>query len=284
MIKVLSSGIYTAVHDLGRTGYREMGIPVAGVMDRYATMFANMILNNKEEDAVIEIVFGSSKFEFLESCSISISGADFSAKIDNEFTLMNTVLEVEKGSVLSFGKRNFGVRTYIAVKGGFLTETVLGSRGFYKGITNRHVFKKGVIIPINKEQKKIKETRSKVKFNKDYIRTNNIEVFEGPEYELLSIDQKEKLKQLEFTISSSNSRMGYILNEKIKNSFPSMLSSGVLPGTVQLTPSGKLIVLMRDCQVTGGYPRILQLTEESINILSQKTTKDSIKFKIKRFS
>ena len=53
-----------------------------------------------------------------------------------------------------------------------------------------------------------------------------------------------------------------------------------MPGSVQLTPSGKLIVLMRDCQTTGGYPRVLQLTENAINVLSQKFTGQNIKFKI----
>jgi len=55
----------------------------------------------------------------------------------------------------------------------------------------------------------------------------------------------------------------------------------VLPGTVQLTPSGKLIVLMRDCQTTGGYPRILQLSEQGINTLAQKFTNDTIEFELK---
>ena len=74
--------------------------------------------------------------------------------------------------------------------------------------------------------------------------------------------------------------MGYQLVELIDNNLPSMLTSSVLPGTVQLTPSGKLIILMRDCQVTGGYPRILQLSEASINILAQKTTNGKIKLKL----
>lgn len=71
-----------------------------------------------------------------------------------------------------------------------------------------------------------------------------------------------------------------MLREKVENNLPSILSSGVLPGTVQLTPSGELIILMRDCQVTGGYPRILQLTEEAINRLAQKTTNDLVNFRI----
>ena len=46
------------------------------------------------------------------------------------------------------------------------------------------------------------------------------------------------------------------------------------------SPSGKLIILMRDCQVTGGYPRILQLKESGINSLAQKSTNDKLQFRI----
>ena len=72
--------------------------------------------------------------------------------------------------------------------------------------------------------------------------------------------------------------MGYKLYEIIENKLPSILTSAVLPGTVQLTPSGKLIILMRDCQVTGGYPRILQVSESSLSKLSQKFTGSKINF------
>ena len=105
-------------------------------------------------------------------------------------------------------------------------------------------------------------------------------MYKGPEYDLLNKQAKEKLNNINFTISKENSRMGYRLEEHIDNKLGSMLTSSVLPGTIQLTPSGKLIILMRDCQVTGGYPRILQLTEKSINRLSQKSTGDSFSFKI----
>lgn len=86
------------------------------------------------------------------------------------------------------------------------------------------------------------------------------------------------LTSTEFSISNFNNRMGYQLNEILANDSISMLTSSVLQGTVQLTPSGKLIILMRDCQVTGGYPRILQIKDESLNTLAQKSTGDYIKF------
>ena len=72
--------------------------------------------------------------------------------------------------------------------------------------------------------------------------------------------------------------MGYQLKEKVLKHNKSMITSPLLPGTVQLMPAGNLIVLMKDAQTTGGYPRIFQLTEKSMAILAQKRTGDQIKF------
>ena len=74
--------------------------------------------------------------------------------------------------------------------------------------------------------------------------------------------------------------MAYQLAETIKGHNYSMLTSGTLPGTVQLTSSGRIIILMKDGQTTGGYPRILQLSEESICVLAQKKSRDTISFEL----
>ena len=78
--------------------------------------------------------------------------------------------------------------------------------------------------------------------------------------------------------------MAIQLVELLPNSLPEMATAPVFPGTVQLTSGGKLIVLMKDAQVTGGYPRILQLEEQAISILAQKKPKEKIKFSLKTFS
>jgi allophanate hydrolase subunit 2 len=74
--------------------------------------------------------------------------------------------------------------------------------------------------------------------------------------------------------------MAIQLVETLPNALKSIYTSPVIPGTVQLTPSGKLIILMRDCQVTGGYPRILQLSDYAISRLSQKVAGDQVKFEL----
>ena len=98
---------------------------------------------------------------------------------------------------------------------------------------------------------------------------------------LINNEQIIKLFNQEFTVFKENNRMAYQFQELVTNNLKDIITSLVLPGTVQLTPFGKLIVLMRDCQTTGGYPRVLQLKESSINLLSQKKVGDKIKFKLK---
>ncbi|MCG1036055.1 biotin-dependent carboxyltransferase family protein [Polaribacter sargassicola] len=278
MIKVLKAGFYASIQDKGRQGFASIGVPVSGVMDEYSANLANSILNNSLEFAVLEITFGGTQLQFLTDTFICISGGDFSPKINQKSILINARISVSKNDVLSFGKINFGVRCYLAVKEGFQSKKILQSRSFYQNITDDFIIKKNEILPVKKIKAQLKSTNTSVGILKSYFKTEEIKCFKGPEYDLLNDDQKKQLTNLLFTISNDNNRMGYRLNETIKNNLPSILTSAVLPGTVQLTPSGKIIVLMKDCQVTGGYPRVLQLTENSIGILSQKTTHNSLKF------
>ncbi|MDX1365873.1 MAG: allophanate hydrolase subunit 2 family protein, partial [Arenibacter latericius] len=114
----------------------------------------------------------------------------------------------------------------------------------------------------------------------DMLDEESLKVYRGPEFDELTDKQLEELFTKEFSVAKENNRMAYQLNETIDGSNLSMLTSATLPGTIQLTPSGKLIVLMKDGQTTGGYPRILQLAEKAIDILSQKKSGDSIRFSL----
>ncbi len=278
MIKVIHSGIYSSIQDLGRVGFSKFGVPLSGVMDSYSAGLANQLLNNKLTEAVIEVTFGGCQFRFEKATQISISGADFNPIINGISVAMNSVIAIKKEDVLIFDMRVFGVRTYVAVLGGIQSEEKLKSKSFYKGISAKQVLKKGDLISYKDSHTSSETKFAKIKVDKNNFRSNVIPCTKGPEFDLLSKEQQEKLTSLAFTISNDNNRVGYRLEESLENTVKSILTSGVLPGTVQLTPSGKLIVLMRDCQVTGGYPRVLQVSEKGINRLAQKTTGDTIEF------
>lgn len=279
MIKVLFAGFYSSVQDLGRNSFQSLGVPSSGAMDLYAFNIVNAILGNKKDSAVLEITMVGPKLEFCCDTQIAIAGAGITIKLNNIIIDAFKLINVNKGNILSFERLQKGFRSYIAVSGGFQTEYVLNSRSMYKGITMKYMLQKGDVLEIS-PRNNVTRKYSSVKFSGKYLEEKSIKVFRGPEFEQLSSCQIDKLFDQEFTISNNNSRMAYQLEELVLNELDELITSLVLPGTIQLTPLGKLIILMRDCQTTGGYPRILQLKEESINILSQKKVGDKIKFEL----
>lgn len=280
MIKVLHPGFYSTIQDSGRIGFQQFGVPYSGVMDAYSAALANHILGNKENASVIEMTMTGALLQFNCDTLICVTGADMVPKINDNHIPLNKSIKIANGDVLSFGKLNKGFRCYLAVSDGFKTETIMRSQSMYKGITTQFKINKNDELKINASISYIDNKNALIKVNNELFSNNKIVVFKGPEFELLSKNQQKLLLQLPFTISKDNNRMAYQLLEPLENSLEPIITSAVLPGTVQLTPSGKLIILMRDCQTTGGYPRVLQLKESAINILAQKFTENVINFKL----
>ena len=282
MIAILHPGIYCSVQDQGRFGHTKIGVPQAGCADAYAAKMANALLKNHEKDALIEITFGQGEFKFTSDTYICLTGGDFSPKLNGKLIKMQSVYFIKKDSVLSFGKRVYGARVYLSVQGGIQTKTVYGSRSFFDGITQQKLGK-GAMLPILPIQKYADNNFSRVRVSEKHFTTIYLPCLKGPEFFKLNQEQQRKLFT-PFSISDDNNRVGYRLKESLENNLSSILTSAVLPGTVQLTPSGKCIILLQDCQVTGGYPRILQLTEIAIARVSQKITGDKIQFILEDYS
>lgn len=277
MLKVLKVGFFTSVQDVGRFHHRNKGVPISGSMDQLSVHKANTLLENDVNCAVLEITMTGPTLIFEEETYIVLAGAIISVTLNNEPIHNYKVYKVHIGDILSYGKLEKGFRTYLALKGGFKTKEVLGSRSFFLPITNNNRIEEGDTIPY-KAVNSFKPKISEIKVD-SFLDEVILEVYKAPEYELLTDRQLEILFSKEFTISKENNRMAYQLVEQIEKHNISILTSATLPGTVQLTPSGKLIILMKDGQTTGGYPRILQLSDKSISILAQKREGNTVSFK-----
>ena len=130
-IKVLSPGLATSVQDLGRPGYYHLGIPISGAMDRYALRAANMLVENDESAAVLEVVFMGPELAFTQDAMVAVTGAELPPKLDDDPRETWTSFAVRAGQVLSFDYLRSGARAYIAVSGGIDVPVVLGSRSTY---------------------------------------------------------------------------------------------------------------------------------------------------------
>lgn len=277
MLKVLKAGFFTSIQDLGRFHHRKKGVPVSGCMDQPSVYKANTLLENDVHSAVLEITMTGPTLVFEKDTFIVIAGAIISVTLNNEPIQNYKVYQVKEGDILSYGKLKKGIRTYLAVKGGFKTEEILGSRSFYVPITDRNRIEDGDEVPYG-ENKSFSPKISEIKVD-SLLDETVLEVYKAPEFDLLTDRQLENLFSKEFTVSKENNRMAYQLSETLEGHKHSILTSATLPGTIQLTPSGKLIILMKDGQTTGGYPRILQLSDRSISVLAQKREGNTISFK-----
>ena len=273
MIKVIQPGLFTTIQDGGRHGFRNIGIPTSGFMDQESAWAANELVNNNKDESLLEITLTGPTLIFNCNCVISITGGDFNPLINNLPVKMYQSINVSSGDILKLNNTINGARSYIAISGGLNVKSLFGSKSFFSNISDSYHLKKGDEIKVSKKSESQILKLDKLKFNLNRF----MKVFRGPEYDLLSTNSKKKLFKNEFTINTNN-RMAYNLEEKLQVDIKTIISSPVLPGSVQLTPSGKIIILHRDCQTTGGYPRILQLDTNSLNNLSQLKSNDKIKF------
>lgn len=280
MISVLEPGLLSTIQDLGRFGYLDIGVPICGVMDSNSAGLANILLGNEKENAVLEMTMKGPKLQFNVSTQIVITGADISPHLNDVPIANGKIHDVKKDDILGFGKLKTGLRAYLAVKDGFKTDMVFGSRSFYQPVTALNQISKNLKLAINKPILNVNNTMQLAKLKPVDFSKQFLNVYRGPEYSQLSKSQSNKIMETPFLVSKLYNRMAYQLLPIIENHLDSIITSPVLPGTVQLTPSGRLIVLMRDCQTTGGYPRVLQLSESAINLLSQKKERDIVKFKL----
>jgi len=279
MIKVINPGFYSSIQDLGRFGSQNFGVPISGSMDQFSADIANKVIGNNSLEALIELTMTGCSLKFENDTAIAITGSDMSPKLNGLSIEMYSVIEVKYGDTLSFGRIKYGFRTYIAFRGGINAEKVMESKSMYVGLTKNFKINKNDEIYLNDSSPSLNK-KHKASMNKLAL-SDEIECYKGPEYSKLTTQNKEELLSTQFSISNNHNRMGYVLNQKIKNTIKPIITSHVMPGTVQLTPGGDIIILMRDSQTTGGYPRILQLTDKAIDFVAQKRTGSLIKFLIK---
>ena len=278
MIKVIDPGFYTSIQDLGRFGAQNFGVPISGCMDQCSADIANKIIGNNSLEALIELTMTGCCLKFENNTTIAITGSDMSPKLNGLSIDMFSVIEVKYGDILSFGRIKYGFRTYIAFRGGINSEKVMESKSMYVGLTKNFKINKNDEIYLNDSKPSLNKKHEPSL--KKLMLSDEIECYKGPEYSKLTTQNKQKLLSTQFSISNNHNRMGYVLYQKIKNTIKPIITSHVMPGTVQLTPGGDIIILMRDSQTTGGYPRILQLTNKSIDFVAQKKTGSLIKFSI----
>ena len=282
IVQVIKVGLYTSLQDVGRSGYAHQGIPQGGAMDLESFELCNMILGNDSSQPVMECTLLGPTLSFDNAAQIAITGSDLSPMINNIPVVLNKAIGINSGDQLSFGRLKHGCRCYIGIAGEWKVARWQGSVSplTYGRVLSENVLKKGSKIEINTTPKSEHPTIEIQKTVHESI--DQLEVYMGPEFDLFEDSAIDQFLSNTYVINNASNRMGYRLDgDQLDTShIPPMVSAGVLPGTIQITSGGTPIILGRDAQTVGGYPRIAITSETSLNHLAHIKPKDQVKFSI----
>ncbi|MEM1120714.1 MAG: biotin-dependent carboxyltransferase family protein [Bacteroidota bacterium] len=281
------AGLQTTIQDQGRIGYQSYGVPTSGAMDKKAAQLANELVGNSPENPVIEITLLGPKIQFLGACQIAITGADLSPRINQQIAALYKTIEVKSGDVLKFGGVKKGCRAYLAVGGKWQIPPWLDSFSAlpYSGeaATPKSIIKKGMHLEVE-INRTITTKHISISEQPQYEQPLRIRVLPGPEFEEFSPYTIAYFFSRGYKITSDSNRMGYRLDANLIDFKPNreVISSGIIPGTIQITSAGQPVILMADAQTVGGYYRIANVVKADLDKLAQLKPGDEVWFSLVR--
>lgn len=282
--RVIHPGFYSSIQDCGRLHYRNLGVPQSGAMDLEQALLLNKCLDNSKNAAVLEMILTGATLQFEAPTVIAISQNIDEVYINDTSINFNSIIQIKSGDHLKIGRSTVGNFMYMAIKDGWQLEKILGSRSMYKGITSIDRLSQAdhLSFKSNNSSTSIVNYLSKIKDLQKTRKNSNdrmvIKVFKGPEFESIPDDVMSSIMKSDFSISKRWNRMAFTFETGFRLKLKQIKTSPVQPGTVQMTPNGDLICLMRDAQTSGGYPRVLQVSDDSLNRLSRITSNDVVRF------
>lgn len=290
-LHIIKGGLIDTVQDGGRRGYQHLGINVGGAMDRFSAALANALLGKELAAPLLELHYPASVIEFSRDTVICLTGADLTPTVDGEPVDLNQPMVVPKGSVLRFTGVRAGTWCYLSVFNELKVDPWLGSystnlRAEAGGFKGRQL-KTGDVLPFVKELHLAHHPFNAGVHHLPWkavglhpLTRSEICIFYGSEWSWLTPESREALLHNSYYVSPASDRMGYQLTgEPLKQSTTEQLvSTGVTFGTVQLLPSGALIVLMADGQTTGGYPRVAHVVSAHLPALAQLKPHEGFRF------
>jgi len=241
VIEVVGAGLLSSVQTAtGRPGWRRLGIPVGGAADPWSARLASRLVAMPDDAPVIEVTLGGAAFRFGRRAIVAhaggtrliVDGLEVAASAAS-FVRAGTTVRVEPGG---------GARGYLAVGGGIMVETLLGSastdlRSGFGGLDGR-ALRDGDRLRLGPPSRTAMRSTATPP-------SGPIRVVDGPH------GTASELEGL-WATSDEADRAGVRLDGR-RLAGGEIRSIGLPLGAVQVPPDGRPIVMLADRPVTGGY-------------------------------
>lgn len=280
----MRSGLFTTVQDRGRYGCLRYGVPISGAMDEYSFTVANLLVDNNPDAACLETTLIGPQLQALNDLQAAVTGGECELLINGSVTPMWQTLEISKDDIVTLGKMRSGCRSYLAIRGGIDVPLVLGSRstylrGGFGGMNGQPLSVDDVIERFHLPRI---DTRLSVSSSQVPKITSTFEAhcLVGPQADMFDATGIDTFFSCPYVVTSESDRMGYRLRGSLiaHKDKADIVSDALLPGTVQVPKNGQPILIMRDAQTTGGYPKIATVITSDISMLGQAKPNNRISF------
>lgn len=281
---VIKPGMLTLIQDLGRFKYRHIGLSTGGAADEQAYLWANRLLNNPANSPALEICFGGLQLAASTDSQIAITGAEMPVTRNNQPLANWQSHSIKSGDIIKFGYATSGIRSYLAVKGGFQITPSFGSvatvvREKIGGLdgTGRPL-NAGDVLPCQTARQTHKCCVPSM-FIPDYQQALIVSVIVNNHGDHFSPSEQQKLFHHGYQISAQSNSMGMQLQgEAIKPEVKGIISQGTAFGSIQIPPNGQPIILLKDRQTIGGYPILGSVFPMDAFLLSQQQAMTELRF------
>jgi biotin-dependent carboxylase-like uncharacterized protein len=278
-LTVLDAGPLTTVQDLGRRGYAHLGVPRSGALDMAAAGYANRLVGNPPDAAVLETTLGGVTVQISGPTTVAVTGAPAAVTVDGRARPFAEPLPVRSGQTLVVGPAVSGLRSYVAFAGGVDAARVLGSRstdtlsglgppqlasGAQVALGEPVGTPHGVDVPV-------------VLRHPDSVR---VRLVPGPRLDWFAEDVLARLMTTGYTVSARSNRVGVRLEGPAlpRREHAELPSEGLVLGAVQVPASGQPLVFLNDHPTTGGYPVVGVVAPEDLGVCAQLRPGSELRF------
>jgi len=291
-LRIEQPGLLTTLQDWGRFGHLSQGITRGGPIDERAFLWANKLLGNKATAAQLEVTLGGLSVTALSHSFWVVCGAPVQLTKNQQPIPTWEVFSVQAGDTVRIDAPERGLRSYLAVAGGFMATPSFGSvatvmRDGLGGLhgdglpvrggdeLNAGAYNASGVVPYRRPQHQfVPRISSTPELCLPIIATAQYEQFEA--------QARQLLVQQTMQVTAKQDRMGVRLqaSEPILWAQPQIISEPLPLGTIQIPPDGQPIIMLNDCQTLGGYPKIGVVSWSGRMALAQATAGTSLRFQL----
>lgn len=289
-LKVLKAGFLSLLQDAGRKQVMHQGLANGGAMDRQAWAWANHLLGNVYNTPSLEVTFGGLQLESTLATQIVVTGAEVAFTINGQPQPLWANLSLLPGDKLQLDAPKTGLRSYLAVSGGFLVPQNLGGscatlvrEGTGGQYEDGKKVADGDFLPcLSLAAKELSQLSRKVpaKWIPDYQQPLVLDVILGAQLDRFPASSLAKFFNETYRISPQTDRMGARLDgPRLEVIGERLISEGISLGAIQVTADGQPIILLNDRQTIGGYPKLGAVTPRSLDALAQRLPGSELRFR-----